>query len=189
MSVKDILIRLYDNLNRIFYSGILPPVYIQFNFAEKNKKEWKLYFMKNGQYCISINWKLLNCNETDLYINMLHQMAHIYNWINEIADTSKSCRYHNKKWDNAVRKNGIITAHNANVGYYAVGISDNTVKKIQPFFDFKKFREIVASSNDEGEKRFVAHKCPKCNRIILAVPIIGNNVICGYDHCEFIRID
>lgn len=188
MGVRKILTGLYDNLNRVFYSGTLPPVYIRFTFAEQNVNYY-LKYMKNNQFCILINWKMLDCEEKDLYINILHQMAHIRNAVNDIKDTSRNYRYHNKNWNDEVKKTGVITDHNSQVGYYTVGIEEQTVNIIRSFFDFKKYKDIVATSEDAGSKVYVTYKCPRCNRLIRAVPAVGNIVICGYDHCKFVRID
>lgn len=187
MGVRKILTRLYDNLNRVYYKGTLPPALIRFSFAEQNVNYYLR--MKNNQFCICINWKMLDCEEQELYMNMLHQMAHIYNAVHEIKDTSRYFRYHNKKWNEAVVKTGVITEHNTKIGYYAVGIHESTMNTIKSFFDFGKYMDLITTKEDVGSKKFVTYKCPRCSRLIFAVPAVGNPVICGYDYCEFLRID
>ena len=42
-----------------------------------------------------------------------------------------------------MKKTGVITDHNSKIGYYAVGIEDQTINIIRSFFDFEKYKVYV----------------------------------------------
>lgn len=185
---------LYNNINRLFFDGTLPPAVINFSYTER-QKIFRVIRLKNDQFLITINWTYLDCTEEELYINMIHQMGHIYNASRGIKDTSRSARYHNKKWSKAVAKAGVLTKidnedKKSCVGWYAVGIEADTVNKIREFFDFNKFREAVLERTEPGmESQLAVYLCPYCRRTVYAVPKSDNIIICGYDFNKYIRLD
>lgn len=190
MDVKKQLLQLYQDLNKTFFEGTLPPVLFRISFADK-QVNWSLRYLQDKQYCMFINWTLLDCTEEELYINMLHQMAHIENDVNGISDTSRMYQYHNGKWNKVVNRLGIKTEFKHNFGHYSVGIDEETVAKIHAFFNYDRYKQSVQQKenviSDTESVAMVAFKCPRCNRIIKAKPT--NKLICGFCLCDYFRME
>lgn len=57
MTEIDMLMRLFDTINDIYYKSVVPPTYIRFSFAKK-RINWSLKKLANGTLYISINWQM-----------------------------------------------------------------------------------------------------------------------------------
>lgn len=185
MNVKTALLRLYDNLNKEYYYGTLPPIDIRFSFATQRYKEWMLKY--EPQYTLVIKWKLLDCEEEQLYARMVHQMVHIYNHVNDIRDSCDKQRYHNHYFKKEAERIGLITEHDSRKGYHVIGINESEVKKIRKYFDYDKFHKEIVTNERTDNMKFLAHKCPKCNRMIKT--LASNNVICGFCYVNYICVE
>lgn len=181
MSTTKGLSELYNCLNREFWSGELPPIAFFISFA-KTRVTWKIYF--KPQYKISVHCKLLKSCPEDLYMNMLHQMVHYRNRINDIKDTSRTDRYHNKKFEEEAKRVGLILEYTEINGYNPVGITKQTVKRINKVFDYKQYLKNVEM--DDMPEKMYTYKCPKCNRTVKAFST--NKIICGYCYCDYVLI-
>lgn len=184
MNIKKILLELYRKLNKEFYNGTLPPINIRFSFAEQ-LVQWTVRY--TPQYFMFINWKvLLECNEMDLYVNMMHQMVHIYNRINDIKDTSQSNHYHNKNFRKEAERIGLVMGHDS-TGWCTIGLEEEVFQRVQKLFDYETFRKEIETDESKVDNRLLTHKCPKCNR--MAKTLASNNLICGFCYCEYICVE
>ena len=172
MTEIDMLMRLFDTINDIYYKSVVPPTYIRFSFAKK-RINWSLKKLANGTLYISINWQMAALPEKELYMEMIHQMAHLYNQAKDIEDTSMNNVYHNGSFRKAVEMCG----------------GKATMKTLQKYFNYQKYIELI---NKRGEEVFVGSfarfRCPQCGRVIEAQRL-ADNIICGYCHRIFIKID
>lgn len=193
-TLSEQLLQLYNALNKLYFKGILPPVIIEISFAEK-QTNWSTRLYNNRQYGISVNWYSLE-DEDNLYIDMLHQMIHISNSINDVIDTSGRGRYHNIKWKNEAKRVGLIVENNNRQGYYAVGINKLTILEIRQVFDYKKYENVLDEfgctesmkiNNKNKVNQLVMFKCPQCGRI--AKTRATNRINCGFCLCEYIRFN
>lgn len=185
MNIKTTLLRLYDNLNKEYYHGTLPPVDIRFSFATKMYKGWKLQY--EPQYTLFIKWKLLECEEEQLYVSMLHQMVHIYNHVNDVKDNCDKQRYHNQYFREEAERIGLVTMYDLRKGYDTVGLQKNEFEKIRKYFDYDKFHKEIVTKERTADIRFLAHKCPKCNRMVKTLE--SNNIICGFCYVNYVCVE
>lgn len=189
MTEIDMLMRLFDTINDIYYKSVVPPTYIRFSFAKK-RINWSLKKLANGTLYISINWQMAALPEKELYMEMIHQMAHLYNQAKDIEDTSMNNVYHNGSFRKAVEMCGgkarIVDSHK---GYRVTNLSKKTMKTLQKYFNYQKYIELI---NKRGEEVFVGSfarfRYPQCGRVIEAQRL-ADNIICGYCHRNFIKID
>lgn len=183
MSTTKGLSELYSCLNREFWSGELPPVAFTTSFA-KQRITWGILF--TPQCRISVHYKLLKSKQEDLYMNMLHQMIHVKNKINDIKDTSHADRYHNKKFADEAKKVGLLLDYNKLTGHNVVGISDEAVSKINKIFNYQQYLKEVEENEVPEKWNMYTYRCPKCNRVVNAFST--NKIICGYCYCEYIFV-
>ena len=185
MNIKKSLLDLYRNLNREIYNGTLPPINIRFSFKGKQLKTWTIRH-NTPEYNLIIYWNLLDCEESELYVDMLHQMVHIYNDVNGIKDTSRNYRFHNELFAKEARRIGLIVERDEN-GCHTVGLEESLFKRIQGLFDFDEFKKAIITDKPDTSNAMIVQKCPRCNRVVRTAP--SNNLICGFCYCDYISAE
>lgn len=185
MDDVQMLIHLYDCLNNRIFQSQLPPILIR---LYNKRGTWKAVKSKNGNYQIAISLKALSYSEEQIYINMLHQMVHIYNQIRNIVDVSSSDRYHNKYWNAKAQAIGLITEFEPTKGFKAVGIKPEVFELAQGFFQYDTYiQEVKKDLRARKKGVWAKFQCPVCDRVILAKNG-SRDIICGYCHRNFIQI-
>lgn len=149
--LENKLLALYEGISREFYENCLPHITITISYTEKQVK-WSLHCNDDNTYRLYVNLKLLNCEENELYMNMLHQTTHIYNHMRGIVDCIQNYRYHNYNWDIEARRVGLITG-TCNLGYKAVDIEDDTVRRIKTFFDYGDYKKTVIETIEKSKDK------------------------------------
>ncbi len=190
MKVEEQLISLYNEINNIAWSGSLPPVLVELVFAKVNKG-WRTKFLENRNYKIVINIDAISCEERELYVNMMHQMVHIYNDLRDLKDTTNRYRYHNLVYKKEAENRGIIIQQRENDGYYPVDIEQDIYKQIRKVFSYKSYIQAVKdrgyyTDSKDGLERVYA-KCPLCRKVIRMTR--GTQVICALCQRLFVTMD
>lgn len=180
MTVTEEIKRLeviFDKLNEKFYAGKLTRPVIQYSNDPSNKmygfftvqKNWEKGEEHDHEICICAN----SCRGEHVYSTMLHEMAHYYNSVNEIDDTSNNGFYHNKRFKATCEAHGLICNKNK------YGWSDTSLTpEAREFCVGLPKLEMVHTGfhkNTEGEdgeepkektKKSFKYVCPRCGEVI-----------------------
>lgn len=184
MDDVEMLNHLYDRLNKYLFEKRLPPVLIRLY----NKRGTWNVIRDKGNFQITICLKALSIPEEQIYINMLHQMIHIYNQIQDITDVSQAGRYHNKHWNAKAQQVGLITTFEPTKGFKATGIDPKTIELAKWFFNYEKYlEEVNRDLRARKQGVFAKFQCPACDRVIFARNG-SREIICNYCHRNFIQI-
>lgn len=180
----EMLKHLYDRLNKQLFHKQLPPVLIR---VYSRRGTWNVV-KEHGNFLITISLKALSYPEEQIYINMLHQMVHIYNQINGVVDASSTERYHNKHWNVKAQQVGLITIFEPTKGFRAVGIEPEVMALAREFFDYEQYmKEVKKDLRVRKQGVFAKFQCPVCDRVIYARNG-SKEIMCNYCHRNFIQM-
>lgn len=91
-----------------------------------------------GQYEICFTAEHLNREPESVLGTMLHEMAHLFDIINKIQDTSNGGYYHNKNFKNTAERHGLIIEQGPMYGWHVTSLNEEG-KKFLKKLDFDKF--------------------------------------------------
>lgn len=152
-------------------------------------KAWNDQDNKNGYYEINISADQLERTIEEITGTLLHEMAHLYNHMNKIQDTSRGGRYHNLHFKETAEKHGLIITQVPVIGWSKTQINEETKKIIKE----KKFKTVKLKRNCEDsisskgktktKQSMRKYVCPSCGCIIRATKEV--NVICKDCYVDF----
>ena len=131
------LYRAFDHFNRHFADNKLPPVVITIqNKGRANALGWfgqgfwvdKL--TDTGTHEINLSAEHLARGPQALLETLLHEMAHLYNAVNNIKDCSGG-QYHNKRFKTAAEKFGLSVDKMPNRGWARTSLTDAAREQIE----------------------------------------------------------
>ena len=137
------LYRIFSLLNQHLFNNELPEVQIAvMETARKNAYGWftpsKVWTDAEGtieRHEIALSAEYLNLKQDDYYKiveTLLHEMIHLYCHVNNIKDTSRQGRYHNKKFKEACEQHGMYFEQeqpDSSIGW-SFAILDNHTKEL-----------------------------------------------------------
>lgn len=129
-------------LNKVYFDCCLPAVVITIQSSPKahgyitTQKVWQ--DKENSYYEINIGAESLNRPVENIIATLLHEMVHLYCMENNISDTSKNGKYHNKRFKVEAEKRDLEISYGQYIGYSVTAPSD-------------KFVQILKENNLLGE--------------------------------------
>ena len=111
----------FDILNHVYFNSELPKVVITIQSSPKTyghittQKIWN--GLENNYYEINLSAENLNRPPENVLATLVHEMVHLYCMENNIADTSKNGRYHNKHFKEQAEKRDLHIEYRQYIGY------------------------------------------------------------------------
>lgn len=167
----------FDLLNETFYNGELPTPMI--TVAPAGKKPTYGHFTpyhswsdKEGETQmveINLSSEYLNESYQELMNTLHHEMLHLYNYVNEVKDTSKRGRYHNTKFKQSAEEHGFTFDHmteaHPKIGWSDCKFTPETTELIENFdLDRTAFKmaRIKPTSKVRKQRTTYLHECEEC---------------------------
>ena len=189
--VQNLLEKMFRDFNARFYNNELIPAMITIMKSRRGGQlGWcssqKIWFQKDvgsidkeseykdTHYEINICADALNMSIHELADTMLHEMAHLYNLINDIKDTSRSGTYHNKRYQETAETHGLICEFSKEYGFASTTLNQEAIDflKIANYDELNIVRARTAVSNSS----YLRYVCPVCGDIIRSTSIV--KVLC-----------
>lgn len=121
----------FDVLNKIYFNNTLPKAIITIQSTPKAygyftlNKVWK--DKQNSFHEINIGAEYLNRPIENVMATMVHEMVHMFCFINGIADTSNGKRYHNKRFRVEAEKRDLKIEYAQYIGYSVTSPTEKLV--------------------------------------------------------------
>ena len=153
-SMQEVLEYGFDVLNEVYFDGALPPIVITIMSSPRTfghftvGRVWKAE--KNHLNEINISAEHLDRKIEKTMATLMHEMVHYYCQINNIDDTSKNGRYHNKLFKREAEARGLIISYAKYIGYSVTEPSPEFIEVIHSH-GIKKPLEI----NRDGEMMLI----------------------------------
>lgn len=192
---------IYNALNQDFFEGELPTPIITVQSKPgtcghfTTSKVWKR--KDDHTYELNIAAEVLNYPIEDTLDTMLHEMVHLYCRENDIQDTSRGGKYHNKRFKAEAEKRGLtcyqcgdagwnttpgdnLIEYAMNKGWNEIRIGRNSLPPIIRTGATGAPQITGTSGAQDGGKRPSSTRkyvCPKCKQSVRATKAV--HVICG----------
>lgn len=196
MYAEKELERIYENMNDIIFDGTLPAAIFTISKGEKIKLRWYVMLRSEKTYNIIVNYKRLFDDVDTVYMNLFHQMIHIYCSLYGIKDTCRNEQYHNSKFRKNAMKFGLIIDPRPkdDCGFLVVGIKEKILNELHEKIVFSNNSLPDALDKDKevlpDEKRYsfrpIIMVCPGCTTKIVTSP--KGKVICGNCSVSFVPL-
>lgn len=189
MEREQVLTNLYKKINEQIFHGILPPVLFKIYRGQRSQSGWAVVYQEyNHTYIITVSQARITDNEQLIYSNMFHQIIHILNHEQNILDTSRQGRYHNKKFKLQGEKIGCQMRRDNYYGFSDIVVPDQLIDKIG--FNNLASRLKNASENDKNrvanrKGKIVTFYCPVCNRTAKASDSM--KLYCGFCNVQMLN--
>lgn len=134
-SMQEVLEYGFEVLNEVYFDGALPPVVITIMSSPKTYghftvgKVWKAEESRFNE--INLSAEHLSRNIEATMATLMHEMVHYYCQLNNINDTSKDGRYHNKLFKREAEERGLIISYAKYIGYSVTQPSPEFIEVVQ----------------------------------------------------------
>lgn len=142
---------------------------------------------KEGYYEINMCAEYLNRPFLHTCSTLIHEMVHLLNLQNKVQDTSRSGKYHNKKFKEVAEQHGLKVDKSEKYGWSTTTLTEEAAEWIQSKYKdeqgFELFRSKlpkVKTSSSSSSRKYV---CPGCGTIIRATKEV--RVTCTDCELEF----
>ena len=204
-SMQEVLEYGFDVLNEVYFDGALPPVVITIMSSPRTfghftvGRVWKAE--ENHLNEINISAEHLDRKIEKTMATLMHEMVHYYCQINNIDDTSKNGRYHNKLFKREAEARGLIISYAKYIGYSDTEPSAEFIEVIHSH-GIKKPLEINRKSEimligiggngkdgTDGKKKTSTRKyqCPCCENSFRAPKDL--RVLCMDCNEQFVKVE
>jgi hypothetical protein len=187
VSVVTQLDNLFEVFNNEFYNGELQKPIITvspdttsgaYGWAT-SWKAWQHDGVEDGLYEINICAEHLNRPFEDICETLLHEMVHLWNLQNDIKDTSRGGKYHNKKYKDSAEQHGLNVQQDSKYGWTITSLNEvakGVIGKVNgDVFQMHRTKIVkVASKRKSSSRKYV---CPMCGLSIRATKEV--NIVCG----------
>jgi SprT-like family len=201
--ITDELHKSFHFFDKTFYNNSLPEpsILVQNRGNRKNvlgwctvNKTWRDYSVNEKKYEITLVAEYLHLGMLPILSTLLHEMAHLYNLVNNIKDTTRGGSYHNKKFKEIAGKSGLIIEHHKSYGWTITRLQQATINLIknsdikEEAFTIYRIDPSQKQIEDEEEPELEEtlekpkssrrkYICPSCDTKISATREVS--VICG----------
>lgn len=181
---------LFDLFNHHFYNGELtrPAITVSpdggrgaygwCSVQEVWKTEQEMYRE------INICAEYLDRPMTEVCATMLHEMAHLYNLLHEVEDTSNNGYYHNMKFKATAEDHGLRIEKHQKYGWTITTLAPEAEAWVKETLGDEVINasRLPEGGSDKGKgkqskNRSIKYVCPECGAIIRATKEV--NVVCG----------
>lgn len=193
LQISDIVKKtedMFDLFNEHFYNGELSRPAITISPDNGGKRYgWctlQEVWDADGEkyYEINLCAEYLNRPLPELCTTLLHEMAHLYNIINNIADVSNNGYYHNVKYKTTAEAHGLHIEKDDKYGWTISSVTPETEAWLRDTLGEAGIQasRLPEESGGKGAKkksknRSIKYVCPECGTIIRATREV--NVVCG----------
>lgn len=166
---QQYLERAFGILNTYYFQGELPKAVITIQSAPKANgyitldKLWNIEGERFRE--INISAEHLNRPPENLLATLQHEMVHLYCMENGIEDTSKSGRYHNKRFKAEMEKRDMKVEYVKYIGYSHTIPTDAFISVLerynllQPLDKFRNTRVAVKGKPKTSTRKYVCTQC------------------------------
>ena len=119
---------------------------------------------------------------------LLHEMVHLQNLKDNIQDTSRSGKYHNKRFKETAEKYGLCVEKSEKYGYCITSFTTETARWFQaeyPNDDGFTLHRDTAAKADKKKSSTKKYVYPVCGTIVRATKTV--NISCADCEVEFIE--
>lgn len=184
------LMAAFNAINEHYYNGELEKPVITFKEGARKsaygwietRKQWVQG--KNERYEINISVDYIGTRSVESTIaTLMHEMAHLYNLMNGIKDTSRGGVYHNKRFKETAEEHGLIIEHTEHIGWSLTSLPDSTKEWIKNNINikginiYKRVAERATGTSTKPKQSMRKLVCPCCGNIVRVTKDI--KVICG----------
>ncbi len=188
----DELYRVFDILNKSYYSNKLPIPVITIQKAKREgntgwcstRKVWENKITGEARFETNICPEYLNRESHEIIETLQHEMVHLFYSFVDVNDCSGSV--HNKKFKDLAEKVGLIVEKSKKYGYGHTTCSPEFEEFIKEEIKlymtaFEYFRTLPKKeAKPPKEKKTFKYTCPQCNSEVKGKK--DKNVKCG--DCE-----
>lgn len=171
----------FNAINRDFYNNELEKVIIAVKEGRKegvlgtfcSAKDWIQNGKARHEIIISANYIGSRTVEQTI-TTLMHEMAHLYNFQNEIKDTSRGGIYHNKKFKETAEAHGLHIEFSDQIGWSLTTPTQETKQwikdniPIKAFGIYKQVDEKDPKSSGKSKQSYRKYICPTCGLIVRA---------------------
>jgi hypothetical protein len=160
VTIKE-LHKAYDKMNKTFFKGELTPVLITIHTGSKNvlgwytpSKMWDNGKEEMNEICLVA--ENLQRGKMQILQTLLHEAIHHYCNINDIRETSRNGRWHNKRFKEQAELHGMEYTHeqaDPKIGYSAVTLTQTSYDTIDSWNLNEEAFQWYRKSVDKGEKK------------------------------------
>ncbi len=166
----------FNAINRDFYNGELEKVIITVKEGRKEgtlgtfctAKDWVQNGKERHEINISANYIGSRTVEQTI-VTLMHEMVHLYNFQNEIKDTSRAGVYHNKKFKQTAEEHGLHVDFSDQIGWSLTTPTEEIRKWIKdniPIKAFGIYKQVGEKEEKSKPKQSMVKKvCPCCGNI------------------------
>lgn len=120
-TANNFLEQAFDALNKQYFESALPKVMITIQSSPRaygHFTTWEAWQTAGKKtYEINLGAETLNRPIANTIATLIHEMVHLYCHINNIKDTSRGNRYHNKRFKEEAEKRGLEISYDQTIGW------------------------------------------------------------------------
>lgn len=201
LQLVEELYRSFDFFNKYFTNGELPNAVITIQESGRRRaygwfgsSSWRDRETQDSVPEINISAEWVNRGYEAVLETLLHEMSHLYNYMNDIKDCS-SGQYHNKKFKITAEKFGLAVEKTHNKGWAFTSLTDVAKKAIEelspdeslfkslnrkrarPILDKKYISLIVDASMEEMLKNTVERSDMSQREVVQAALVSYCNLV------------
>lgn len=180
--------RLFDYCNEKLFNNELEKPVITVQRDEKNKangwfscsKVWKWNNASEGAHELNITAHALNRPIKQIASTMIHEMCHLYAEMNNMQDTSRSGKYHNKLFKKIAEQHGLKVECVQTIGWSHTELTPETDVLITSFVEHNPetliYRAPVFKGQTVKTSSTRKYVCPCCQQSVRATKQV--NIMC-----------
>lgn len=137
-----------------------------------------------GYYEITITSDYLDRTPVEIAGTLLHEMVHLYNQMNNIKDTSRNGKYHNKNFQKTALEHGLDVEKTSKYGFSDTTPNAETAEYLESLdLVFDLYRPTPEKNQVIKKNSTRKYVCPVCGTIIRATKEV--HVLCADCGVEF----
>lgn len=168
----------FNAINEHFYGGELEKPVITFKEGARKqaygwietRKQWVQG--KNERYEINISVDFIGTRSVkDTIGTLMHEMAHLYNLMHDIKDTSRGGVYHNKRFKETAEAHGLKIEHSEHIGWSLTTVPEATAAWIAENVNiaginiYKRIEQEREPGKSKKKGSMIKLVCPGCGAI------------------------
>lgn len=180
--------QMFKKLNEDLFEGALPTPMLYFRDRAQNrtscKEKWDVKGF--GSYEIALSSDKIALPVEELAGELVHEMVHLYCFVNGLKDTSRNGCYHNNRYREVAENYGLICVQDEKRGWITspsdelVGyVCDQGWSEIQITHSEEAVNDAAVRRAQAKTKVFYMYGCPDCGPRMQASRNVGYLCSCG----------